>query len=188
VIFDRIRENLRLRKGDSFAETANISLLETMARSVNTSVTVLFVLVAVYMLGGVSLRTFTFAFMIGTIAGSYSSIFNAAQLLVVLKNWEERAIARRRAAAGRAAPGRAASGRPSRAAARPGGAARVSQGVRARPVREPVEKPKEAAPEQAAAEGAAVGDEAAGADAAGRRKSRAARRKLKTGRKRRKRF
>jgi preprotein translocase subunit SecF len=180
VIFDRIRENLRLRKGDSFGETANISLLETMARSVNTSVTVLFVLVAVYMLGGVSVRDFTFALLIGITAGSYSSIFNAAQALAVLKNREERAIARRRA--------------EPRGPARAGAAARrtapaVSQGARARPVREPAERLRGVAPAQAASEAAAVGDGETGSGAEQqRRRARSARKKLKTGRKRKKRF
>ncbi|MBN1461227.1 MAG: protein translocase subunit SecF [Armatimonadetes bacterium] len=98
VIFDRIRENLRLRKGATFAETANISLLETMARSVNTVLTVLLVLIAVYLLGGASLQTFTFALIVGMVAGGYSSIFNAAQFLVVMKNREEKKIATQRAA------------------------------------------------------------------------------------------
>jgi len=85
VLFDRIRENLRLRRGSTFAETANRSLLETMARSVNTVLTVLFVLVAVYLLGGASLRDFTFALIVGITAGGYSSIFVAAQVLAVAK-------------------------------------------------------------------------------------------------------
>ncbi len=98
IIFDRIRENLRLRKGSSFAETANISLLETMARSVNTVLTVVFVLLAVYIFGGSALRDFTFAMLVGVVSGAYSSIFNASQILVVLKQREERALAQRRAA------------------------------------------------------------------------------------------
>ncbi|UCC68159.1 MAG: protein translocase subunit SecF [Armatimonadota bacterium] len=180
VLFDRIRENLKLRKGDTFGETANISLLETMARSVNTVLTVLFVLTAVYALGGVSLRDFTFALLVGITAGGYSSIFTAAQILVVLKNREERAIARRRA--------------EPRGPARAGAAARrtapaVSQGARARPVREPAERPGRVTPTQPAPEAAAVGGEATGNGAEQkRRRARSARKKLKTGRKRKKRF
>jgi len=182
VLFDRIRENLRLRKGDTFGETANISLLETMARSVNTVVTVLFVLVAVYVLGGVSLRDFTFALLVGITAGGYSSIFNAAQMLVVLKNREERAVERRRGA----------EGRPARAAARRA-AASPARGARTRAVpRVPAEKPKEAAvgdqavEGEAVAEGATPGDADAGSKA--ERSARTTRKKLKAGRKRKRRF
>lgn len=182
VLFDRIRENLRLRKGDTFAETANISLLETMARSVNTVVTVLFVLIAVYVLGGVSLRDFTFALLVGVTAGGYSSIFNAAQMLVVLKNREERAIERRRSADGR--PGRAAA--PRRAAA-------SARGSRTRAVsRVPVETPNEAAVGDAAAGGEAVAEGATPAEAdAGSTPqpgARTTRKKPKAGRKRKRRF
>jgi preprotein translocase subunit SecF len=102
VIFDRIRENLKLRKGASFGETTNISLLETMARSVNTVLTVLFTVVALYLLGGHTLRDFALALIIGMVSGAYSSIFNASQLLVVWKNREERK--RKPAAAARPAP------------------------------------------------------------------------------------
>ncbi len=98
IIFDRIRENLKLRKGSNFHETANISLLETLARSVNTVLTVEFVLFAIYLFGGTTLRDFTFAMIIGVTTGAYSSIFNASQLLVVMKEREERRLAARRAA------------------------------------------------------------------------------------------
>ncbi|UCH35184.1 MAG: protein translocase subunit SecF [Armatimonadota bacterium] len=102
VIFDRIRENLRLRKGATFAETTNISLLETMARSVNTVLTVLFTVVALYFLGGTTLRDFALGLIIGMVAGTYSSIFNASQLLVWWKQREE--PGRKPAAAGPATP------------------------------------------------------------------------------------
>jgi preprotein translocase subunit SecF len=109
VIFDRIRENLRLRKGGSFGETANISLLETMPRSVNTVLTTELVLIALYLLGGASLRNFTFAMIVGITIGAYSSIFNAAQLLVVFRGWTDRKLTARRSEgrAGRAIPERA---------------------------------------------------------------------------------
>ena len=103
VIFDRIRENLKLRKGTTFAETTNISLLETMARSVNTVMTVLFTVLALYFLGGHTLRDFAFALIIGITSGAYSSIFNASQLLVVWKQREERGR-KPAAAAARTAP------------------------------------------------------------------------------------
>ncbi len=82
VIFDRIRENMRLRKGRTFAETVNISLLETMARSVNTVLTVLITLLALFFFGGPTLRDFVAAMLIGVTIGAYSSIFVASQLLV----------------------------------------------------------------------------------------------------------
>ncbi|HUU54058.1 MAG TPA: protein translocase subunit SecF [Armatimonadota bacterium] len=170
VIFDRIRENLRLRKGSTFAETANISLLETMARSVNTVLTVLLVLIAVYLLGGVSLRNFTFALIVGMVAGGYSSIFNAAQLLVVMKNREERLVAGRRAAGRpvRVMPGQA---RPARRAAR----------VAPKPLTEEPAETVEAASEEGEREEAAAGER-------GERASRSARKKLKADRKRKRRF
>jgi len=82
VIFDRIRENIRLRKGRTFAETVNISLLETLARSVNTVLTVEFTLLALLFFGGPSLKPFVIAMIIGVTVGAYSSIFVASQLLV----------------------------------------------------------------------------------------------------------
>ena len=172
VLFDRIRENLRLRKGDTFAETANISLLETMARSVNTVLTVLLVLIAVYMLGGVSLKNFTFALIIGMVAGGYSSIFNAAQLLVVLKNREERKLAARRSA-----------GRPARRMAE-----RVAPPRRTkRVVSEPTSVDKQPAAAEKQPEKPQQEVESPAGDA-GERMSRAARKKLKAGRKRKRRF
>ena len=101
VIFDRIRENLKLRKGATFGETTNISLLETMARSVNTVLTVLFTTFALYLLGGHTLRDFALGLIIGITSGAYSSIFNASQLLVVWKQREER---KRKPAGARPAP------------------------------------------------------------------------------------
>ena len=90
VIFDRVRENVKLRKAPTFAEITNISLLETMARSVNTVLTVVFVLVALLLLGGTSMRDFAEALIVGVATGAYSSIFNASQIVVVWKQREER--------------------------------------------------------------------------------------------------
>jgi preprotein translocase subunit SecF len=108
VIFDRIRENVRLKRAPTFAETANRSLLETMARSVNTVLTVEFVLLALLVLGGASMRAFAEALLVGITTGAYSSIFNASQIVVVWKQREERKrgllpAAGRGATAGRAA-------------------------------------------------------------------------------------
>lgn len=90
IIYDRIRENLRLRKGRTFAETVNISLLETLARSVNTVLTVLFTLLALFFFGGPTLRDFVAALLIGIVVGTYSSIFIASQLLVSWSKGKEK--------------------------------------------------------------------------------------------------
>jgi len=95
VIFDRIRENVKLRKRPTFPETVNISLLETMARSVNTVVTLELTLLAVFFLGGPNLRDFALAMLVGVTIGAYSSIFNASQVLV---GWKMREGRVRRAA------------------------------------------------------------------------------------------
>jgi len=92
VIYDRIRENMRLRKGRTFAETVNISLLETMARSVNTILTVLFTLLALFFFGGATLRDFVAAMLIGVVVGGYSSIFIASQLLVTWSKGKDRIV------------------------------------------------------------------------------------------------
>lgn len=86
VVFDRIRENLRREKG-TFEQIVNTSILETLARSINTSVTVLLTLLALYLFGGASIRHFVLALLIGIASGTYSSIFNASPLLVTLHNW-----------------------------------------------------------------------------------------------------
>ncbi len=86
VVFDRIRENLRREKG-SFETIVNHSILETIARSINTSLTVLLTLLALYLFGGQSIRLFVLALLIGIASGTYSSIFNASPLLVTFHNW-----------------------------------------------------------------------------------------------------
>jgi len=83
VVFDRIRENLRKHSGMPFEKVVNFSVLQTLTRSLNTSLTVAFVLLALLLFGGESIHTFVLALLIGIISGTYSSIFNAAPLLVV---------------------------------------------------------------------------------------------------------
>ena len=83
VVFDRIRENLQRIKGKHFAEIVNTSINETIRRSVNTSLTLIVVLIALYFLGPVSLKYFVLTMLIGTTAGTYSSIFVASPLLVL---------------------------------------------------------------------------------------------------------
>lgn len=85
VVFDRIRENMIHRSSESFDQVVNASLVQTMARSLNTSLTVLVTLGALTLFGGTTIRTFTLALLIGIFSGTYSSIFNASMLLVI---WE----------------------------------------------------------------------------------------------------
>lgn len=90
VVFDRIRENLAHRTSESFETIVDASLIQTMARSLNTSLTVLLTLAALTMFGGGSIREFTLALLIGIASGTYSSIFNASMILVVWENGEYR--------------------------------------------------------------------------------------------------
>jgi len=82
VVFDRIRENLRVGPRFTFDQIVNLSTVQTMARSLNTSLTVIFVLLALVLFGGASIQGFVLALLIGIITGTYSSIFNASTLLV----------------------------------------------------------------------------------------------------------
>lgn len=92
VVFDRIRENLRREKG-SFESIVNISILETVARSINTSLTVLITLLALFLFGGQSIKLFVLALLIGIASGTYSSIFNASPLLVTWHNYKLKRLA-----------------------------------------------------------------------------------------------
>ena len=71
-------------RADIFEEVVNYSLAQTIVRSLNTSMTVVFTLLALYLFGGESTRTFVLALLIGVVSGTYSSIFNASQLLVAV--------------------------------------------------------------------------------------------------------
>jgi len=82
VIFDRIRENILKRRSQSFEEIVNLSLNQTLGRSINTVLTVMFVVLSLFFFGGETLRYFSLALIIGTISGAYSSIFIASSLLV----------------------------------------------------------------------------------------------------------
>ena len=86
VVFDRIRENVRLAPAASLAENVNASLVQTLGRSLNTSITVLLTILAMLLLGGSSIREFLLVLLVGIISGTYSSVAVAAQLLVA---WEE---------------------------------------------------------------------------------------------------
>ncbi|MEK7595071.1 MAG: protein translocase subunit SecF [Patescibacteria group bacterium] len=87
VVFDRIRENLLKMKSMSFEYVVNYSLVETLDRSVKTSLTVILTLLSLLLLGGESIRWFVFALLIGIVSGTYSSIFNASPILVVWENF-----------------------------------------------------------------------------------------------------
>jgi len=108
VVFDRIRENQIRRPAMPFEDVVNYSLNQTIVRSINTSLTVIFTLLALVLFGGATIREFVLALLLGVISGTYSSIFNASQLLV---SWERGEIQRlafwRR---GRGTPRAAASG------------------------------------------------------------------------------
>ncbi len=92
VVFDRIRENLnkQKRQGD-FEKLVNTSILETLRRSLNTSITTLLAIGAVLVLGGVTLRPLAFALVIGIVAGTYSSVFMASSIWV---DWKEAEFAK----------------------------------------------------------------------------------------------
>jgi len=83
VVFDRIRENLRVSQRLTFEQVVNLSIMQTAARSIITSFTVVLVLVSILIAGGPGLQGFALALLIGIVSGTYSSIFNAAPLLVV---------------------------------------------------------------------------------------------------------
>jgi preprotein translocase subunit SecF len=88
VVFDRIRENLKKQtRDDTFGYIADVSLNQTLARSINTSLSTLFPLIALYIWGAPSIKTFVFALIIGIFIGTYSSIFIASPLLTL---WQER--------------------------------------------------------------------------------------------------
>jgi preprotein translocase subunit SecF len=90
VVFDRIRENRIRHAGEPFSAIVNHSLLQTLGRSLNTSLTVAMVLLALLLFGSDAIRAFVLAMVIGIISGTYSSIFNASMLLVSWHEWDER--------------------------------------------------------------------------------------------------
>ena len=85
VIFDRVRENARFMKKSEFKEVVNTSIWQSMGRSINTSLTTLITITAVYLLGVPSIKDFALPLIIGVVAGTYSSIFIAGQFWVMFK-------------------------------------------------------------------------------------------------------
>ncbi|MDT8327657.1 MAG: protein translocase subunit SecF, partial [Roseovarius sp.] len=92
VVFDRVRENLRKYKQKPLSEVLNLSINETLSRTMMTSVTTLLALLALYFLGGDVIRGFVFAMIWGVIVGTYSSIFVASTILLwlgVKRDWSK---------------------------------------------------------------------------------------------------
>ncbi len=87
VIFDRVRENLVKGEGVDYSSTVNFALNQTLTRSINTSLTTMFVLLAIFFIGGTTLHYFALALILGVLSGTYSSLFLAAPLLAW---WQER--------------------------------------------------------------------------------------------------
>jgi preprotein translocase subunit SecF len=99
VVFDRIRENIgQRRSGEAFEDIVNHSIVQTLPRSINTQLTSIFSLTALLLFGGATIRNLVIILLIGLMSGTFSSIFNAAQLLVVWENREWRTWFRKQAA------------------------------------------------------------------------------------------
>jgi preprotein translocase subunit SecF len=90
VVFDRVRENRARHAGEAYSEVVNHSILQTFGRSITTSFTVMLTLTTLLLFGGSATQEFVLALLIGIVSGTYSSIFNAAPLLVVWHEWEDR--------------------------------------------------------------------------------------------------
>lgn len=86
VIFDRIRENLKAVKKDSLENIVNLSIKQTMARSVNTTITILFVIISLLIFGGETIRNFNMVLLTGVVSGLYSSVFLAGNFWLVIRN------------------------------------------------------------------------------------------------------
>jgi len=96
VVFDRIRENMGRYRRKSYSEIVNSSIVQTLARSINTQLTVFLALLALAIFGGSTIRHFVIILIIGVLSGTYSSIFNAAPILVVWEYQEWRTWFRRK--------------------------------------------------------------------------------------------
>lgn len=90
VVFDRIRENLRNRIAPTFAETVGKSLNQTFVRSINTSLTVILVLLCLFFFGPAATKDFALVLIVGMFFGTYSSIFVASPLLVIVEGWQQK--------------------------------------------------------------------------------------------------
>lgn len=95
VVYDRIRESQKLYPNVTFESLVNKAITETLSRSLNNSLTIIFMLIALLLLGGVTVKWFIAALLIGTVSGTYSSTFTAAPLLVLWENFSKRRKSRR---------------------------------------------------------------------------------------------
>lgn len=93
IVFDRVRENLLRHQGKTFEETVNISVNQTFIRSLNTSLTVILVLIAIYFFGGESIKYLALLLLVGIGVGTYSSIFIASTILV---SWYDRMMGQKK--------------------------------------------------------------------------------------------
>jgi preprotein translocase SecF subunit len=99
VVFDRIRENNVRHRNENFETIANRSLLETISRSLTTQLSAIFIMVAILVFGGATIKQFIAVMLIGLISGTYSSIFNAVPLLVTWEGWASKRARQRSNAA-----------------------------------------------------------------------------------------
>ena len=86
MVYDRIRESTKLFPKLTYTQLVNKAVTETLGRSLNNSLTIIFMLLALYLLGGDTTKWFVFALLIGTVSGTYSSTFTAVPLLVLWEN------------------------------------------------------------------------------------------------------
>ena len=96
VVFDRLRENITIHPNRTLKDNANMSISESMGRSINTSLTLLFTLIALILFGGETIRVFLWVLMIGVIAGTYSSLAIATPMLVAWESGGLRQLFRRK--------------------------------------------------------------------------------------------
>lgn len=92
VVFDRIREYQKRRSGIPFVELCDQALMETIGRSLTNSLTIIFMLLALVLMGGESVRWFVVALLVGTVSGTYSSPFIATPVLILWDRWEKRRL------------------------------------------------------------------------------------------------
>ena len=90
VVFDRIRENLRTGDKKTFAETVGTSTSQTIVRSINITLTIIFVLVPLYLFGPETTKNFALILTIGLFFGIYSSLFFASPLLILIEEWQSK--------------------------------------------------------------------------------------------------
>jgi len=95
VVYDRIRESQKLFPNTPFEDLVDKAVTETLSRSLNNSLTIIFMLIALLLLGGTTVKWFVAALLVGTVSGTYSSTFNAAPLLVVWENLSQRRRAKK---------------------------------------------------------------------------------------------